>query len=178
MGLGRRHVDSQVVGIRKLVVPMRRIAFLDLVSDFVETTRATKHLHRLFEVVLRVFIAVDKFAFTTEPTAIARAHVVDGDASKKNGFLFQVLGTGRTQRLADGMTRRGIHRLFDGQQLVVEAVGTLVASAYQGVDGLGREAEHPETADVGDDVDSTHGTVIHTLGARTIGDQTGKQLWQ
>ena len=34
----------------------------------------------------------------------------------------------------------------------MEAAGTLIATAYQGVDGLRREAEHPETTDVGDDV--------------------------
>ena len=60
----------------------------------------------------------------------------------------------------------------------MKCIGRLVTSTYQGVDGRRCEAEHTETADVGNDVDITYRAVIHPLGARAGDQQTGKDLGQ
>ena len=174
VGLGGRYVDCQVVGVRKLVVQIGGVAFLDLVGDFIEAACATEDVYGLFDVVLRVPFSVLKAAFATKPAAIAFAHIVDGDATQEHGFLLQVHGMRRMELLAHRMPRRGIHRLLDGQKLVVEAAGTLVATPNQSVNGLWRETQHSEPTNVGDDVDIAHLAVFHTLGTGAVDDQTGK----
>ena len=60
----------------------------------------------------------------------------------------------------------------------MKLAGTIVPSAHQGVNGLRREAEHPEAADVGDDVNVAHLAVFHALGTGAVGDQSAEYLRQ
>ena len=119
-----------------MVVQIGGVAFLDLVGDFIEAACATEDIYGLFEVVLRVSVSSHQIAFATKPAAIAVAHAIDGDGLEKHVSLCQVHGTRRTKRFADRMACRGIHRLLDGQKLVVEFVGTFVTTAHQGINGI------------------------------------------
>ena len=153
MGLGWFHLDPQVVAIRKLIVPMNGVAFLDLIGDFIIATRATENLHGIFDVFFFITIPYFQIALTNEPAAIPIAYIVDGDGLDEHRIFGQIICMRCMKCFVYRMACRSIHGLFDGQQLVMKIVSTFIAPVHQSIDGLGSETQHTESTNVGNDMD-------------------------